>query len=178
MSTPSAAESPPRPTLAFGLLILLGVLVAIAGYIAIGQALGLAPLYAGFLLLWYWSTFDKLDFRAAPATIAGALAGVGTAWLLQAVTESASMTGIIAVLLLIVSVLFLHIMGWVTFLFNPAFFLFLTIATAPLLQGGEDFGHVAAAMLLGCAYFGALLFVGTRLFAGGSGKPDSATQRA
>jgi hypothetical protein len=152
-----------------GLILVAVVIVAIVGFVALGYALALSPLYAGFLLLWYWATVDKLDFKAAPATIAGTIGGAATAWALQLATQAESTTGIVVILALIVVALFMQVMNYLPFLFNSAFMLFLTVACAPLIQGGERFEQVAAVILLSAVYFGALIWVGTHFLSGAAG---------
>lgn len=71
-------------------------------------------------------------------------------------------TGALAVLGLIAVALLVHIMNWLPIAINAAYMLFLTVTTAPLLQGGEDFPSVVMAVLVGCAYFGALAFAAAR----------------
>lgn len=149
-----------------GLMLVVAVILAIAGFVALGHALALSPLYAGFLLLWYWATVDKLDFQAAPATIAGAIGGAATAWALQFATQTGSTAGIIMILAMIVVALFVQIMNYLPVLINSAYMLFLTVACAPLIQGGERFEQVAAVILLSAVYFGGLIWVGTRLLRG------------
>lgn len=164
--TAAPASEAPRPTLGMGLVIWLAIILVIAGFIAIGTVLKLAPLYAGFLFVWYWASFDKGALPALPTTLLGACGGVATAGLLQYGALNAAPAIGLAALLLILVALLCTIMGWLPFLFNTAFMLFLTATTAPLLQSGENFRDVVLAVLLGAAYFGGVAFIGTRLIAG------------
>lgn len=156
-------NSGPHLSLGSGVLLLIVALAAIAGFAALGSALGLAPLYAGFLLVWYWSTVDKLDFKRAPATVFGAIGGAATAWIYQLVTQTGSTVGLVAFLLLIVAAIFIQIMNYLPFLINASYMLFLTVGGAPLIQGGEKFEKFTLAILISAIYFGGLIFVGTRL---------------
>lgn len=153
----------PRLSLGVGLIVWLAVILVIAGFIAIGTVLKLAPLYAGFLFVWYWSSFEKGALPSIPTTVLGACGGVATAGLAQYAAVSGEPAIGLALLALILGALLCHIMGWLPFLFNTAFMLFLTVTTAPLLQAGENYRDVVLAVLLGAAYFGAIAFIGTRI---------------
>lgn len=157
------APNPPRPTLAVGLAIWFAAIVALAGFIAIGAALKLAPLYAGFLFAWYWLGLEQGQLKLAPATLIGAVAGVATSGLTQYATLYWGAAGGAAVLVLILVALLALIMGWLPLVINQPYFLFLTVTGAPLLQGGEDFRAVVAALALGAAYFCGLAFIATRI---------------
>ena len=49
----SQHEGAPQMTLGAGLAVWITAMVAIAGFAALGYFLKLAPLYAGFLFVWY-----------------------------------------------------------------------------------------------------------------------------
>lgn len=150
-------HTPPAPSVGTAAAVTIGLVIAIAGFIALGTALGLEPLYGGFTLLWYHATVDKLDMRIAPPAVTGALAGSGTAWALQAATVAGDTTMALVVLGVIVAALFVQVLQRLTLVINGSFMLFLTVGCAPLLQKGEDFREVIAAILLGGAYFGTIL---------------------
>lgn len=170
-------ESAPQPTLGMGLAVWIGTIVAVAGFVAIGFFLHLVPLYAGFLLVWYWAVVEKGALRSMPATFVGAICGIATAGLLQYATVHWGPAGAVPVLLLIAAALLVQIMNWLPIAINPPYMLFLTVATAPLLQGKEDFGAVALTLLVGCVYFCGLAYVIGRI-AGGGGAPAVATPRS
>ena len=60
--------------------VTLGVVLLIVGFIVLGAMFGLVPLYAGFLLLWYFGNIDLLEEGALPALAVGAVAGTLIAW--------------------------------------------------------------------------------------------------
>lgn len=82
IETPAAEAAPALPV-GMAALVTLGLIVVIAGFVAIGIAAGIAPLYAGFLILWYFGSVDNLETKSLPALFVGALAGLGTSWLIQ-----------------------------------------------------------------------------------------------
>lgn len=161
----SQQEEAPGLTLGMGLILWVAAILAITGFIVIGSLLKLAPLYAGFLFVWYWTAVDKASFTLAPATVVGGLCGVATSGLLQYAGLHWGAPGALAVVGLIAVALLVQIMNWLPIAINSAYMLFLTVTAAPLLQGGEDFRSVVLALLVGCAYFCALTFAGMRLAA-------------
>lgn len=142
-----------------GLAIWIGLLIAVAGFIALAGVLAIVPLYGGFTMLWYWATVDKLDFRMAPASIIGAIAGTGSAWALQQAGALHSDLGTGVLVAGILLAVLLQILQRATLVINSSFMLFLTICGAPALQLGEDFRQVIASILLGAVYFGVIVWL-------------------
>ena len=161
-----------RPRIVTSVLLLIGVVIAIAGFVAVGYTLAITPLYAGFLLLWFWATVGQASFPALPSIISGAVAGTATAWLLQYCVQAYGAAGLYAVLVLIIVAIFVQIMNWAPLVINAPYMLFLTVTAAPLLQGGEDFRMVIAAILASAAYFAGIVFVGQRAVAAYSRRAD------
>lgn len=146
--------------------VTLGIIVLLAGYIALGTALGLVPLYAGFLLIWYFGAIDLLEPGALPALVIGALCGTGTAFLLQQGLAMYGPTGTLPVLALIVFALFCQLVGWLPLAINRAYMLYLTVMAAPLVQEHERFAPVFLAIVVATVYFGGIVLIGRRLAAG------------
>jgi len=158
------AQSADRPRLGVGLALLVGVVLAVAGFVLLGYLLALTPLYAGFLFLWYWASVAKVDFKALPGILIGALAGTATAWLLQYCDRIYGLTGLYLMLTLITLAVLVQIMNWAPIAINTPYMLFLTVTAAPLLQGGEDFRAVLAVILVGAIYFALFVYLGRRIF--------------
>jgi hypothetical protein len=166
MSTPDATSATqPAMPLGTAAAVTIGIIVIIAGYIALGTALGLVPLYAGFLLLWYFGAIDLLEPGALPALAIGALCGTGTAFLLQQGLALYGPAGTLPVLALIVLALFCQLVGWLPIAINRAYMLYLTIMAAPLIQTHESFVPVFAAIVLATVYFGGLVLIVRRVTA-------------
>lgn len=163
MEQGDTAPAAPQLPLGMGLALWFGIVLVIAGFVAIGTLLGIVPLYAGFLFVWYWATVDKMDAKVLPATVIGACAGAATAGLAPYAAANWGAAGGLAVLALILVALLVHIMNWLPTVFNPAFMLFLTVASAPLIAAGENFQQMLLAIVVGAAYFGAVVLGGTRL---------------
>ena len=160
-----AAAASPMP-LSHAVIVTIGVVVAIAGFVALGAWLHVGPLYAGFLLLWVWSALHELSFKALPAALLGALTGAGLSYLLQTGTAAASPALIVLALGLMVAALFMVVAGRAQLVCNQSTMLFVTVLNAPLLQSGEDFRGVTVAIALAAVWFGGIVWAVGRLVPG------------
>ncbi len=152
----------PAPAMGGGMAAIVtgGVVLLIAGFIVLGLLLGLTPLYAGFLLLWYWGSVDMVERKALAPLLIGACGGTATAWLLQYGAVHGGLAGVAPVLGLIVAAIYFQLRGWLPLLINRPYMLYLTVMAAPLLQAGESFAHVMAAIALATLYFGGIVTLG------------------
>ncbi len=173
MSSESTQAAPP-PSAGIAAAITLAVVILIAGFIALGTALHLQPLYAGFTLLWFWSTVDMSDLKKLPAAVIGALAGTGTSYIVQIGASTGNTGLVVAALLIIVLALFLLIAQRMPLIFNPSYMLFVTVMNAPLIQAGENFLNVFASIALSALYFGGIFLIGTRVMAGRAARAANA----
>lgn len=161
----SADEGAPTMSAGTALVVTGAVVLLIAGFIALGLLFGLTPLYAGFLLLWYWSSVDEIAAKALAPLMIGAIGGTALAWLLQYAAVRAGLAGALPVLGLIVLAIYAQLRGWLPLLINRAFMLYLTVMAAPLLQAGESFGSVMIAIVAATAYFGGIIVAGQAIIA-------------
>lgn len=145
-------------------LMLLGVIIGsivvfeFLGYKVLG--LGAEVFFASFLLLWYWATVEKAEFSGLPASLIGALVGVGLAWQSGWFVGHYGMpNGLIMGLVPIVIALFLVIMNWVPLAFNGAAMLFLTVLGAPALAKNTDFIVLSKAVVLGAVFFAGVVWL-------------------
>jgi hypothetical protein len=106
------------------------------------------------LLLWHWANLEALQIKRLPATIAGALFGIGLAWQVVYLTQQMGPTGTIIGLLIMVAAIYVQIINLVPFLCNAATMLFLTVAAAPLVQLKVNFVELALATTVGGLFFG------------------------
>lgn len=160
-------NAPAAPAMSVGkaALITVAVVLVVAGFLVIGGVLGLVPLYAGFLLLWYFASIDLAEMGALPALAIGAAAGALTAWLLQAGVATWGATGALPALGVIIAAIFCQVMGWLPMVINRAYMLYVTVLAAPLLQAGERFDRVLIVIAAATLYFGGIVYIGKRLFA-------------
>ncbi|WP_408589029.1 hypothetical protein [Novosphingobium sp.] len=159
------AALPSPPSAATALALTLGIVVLIGGFLAVGSALKLEPLYAAFLLLWFWTSVDGTRFNALPATVIGAFGGLANSYLLQSGTHGGNGALAVLALLLMVFALFMLIAQRLPILFNPSYMLFLTVLNAPLIQQGESFAKVMAATAFGIVWFGASAWLAQQVIA-------------
>lgn len=162
-NTPPPPGTPPVMPLGHALVVTLVALVLIVGFALIGLALNLVPVYAGFLLLWYWTSVGQSDLRALAPAVIGACAGIGMSYLLQAGTEAGSMPQIYGALALMIVALFLVIAGRLPLVCNGSTMLYITVFNGSVIQEHEDFRKVALATLLGLVWFGATIALLARL---------------
>lgn len=162
MSTPAGAAAPHRMPLGQAAIVTLGVIVVIAGFIALGAWLRVTPLYAGFLLLWAWSALHELSLKALPGALIGALVGASLSFMLQTGAMMHSPQLIVLALLLMIGAVFLVVAGRAALFCNQSTMLFITVLNAPVIQAGEDFRQVIVAIALGAVWFGAVAWVISR----------------
>jgi hypothetical protein len=173
MSTSTGAGAPPQLPLGQAAIVTLGVIVVIAGFVALGAWLHVTPLYAGFLLLWAWSALHELSMQALPGALIGALTGAGMSFLLQTGAATGNTALIIAALLLMVAALFLVVAGRAALACNQSTMLFITVLNAPVIQAGEDFRQVIVAIALGAVWFGIVAWVISRIVPAPAAAPAS-----
>lgn len=154
----SAAAAAPMAKGAAAIVLVVAVLL-LGGFVALGALLGLTSLYAGFLLLWYFSSIDVLEPGALPPLAIGALCGTATAWLMQIAVATWGATGAVPVLGLILAALYCQLVGWLPLAVNRAYMLYLTVMAAPLMQAREDFAATCLVIAVATAYFGGLAIV-------------------
>ena len=162
MSTPAGAAAPHRMPLGQAAIVTLGVIVVIAGFIALGAWLHVTPLYAGFLLLWAWSALHELSLKALPGALIGALVGASLSFMLQTGAMMHSPQLIVLALLLMIGAVFLVVAGRAALFCNQSTMLFITVLNAPVIQAGEYFRQVIVAIALGAVWFGAVAWVISR----------------
>ncbi|GAA4769880.1 hypothetical protein [Novosphingobium ginsenosidimutans] len=151
--TDSTATAAPGPLAGLGIVLI--VVVAVIAWAIIGTALfSDLTLFGGFLLLWHWANLEALEIKRLPATIAGALVGIGLAWQVVYLTGKMGSNGMILGLLIMVAAIYLQVIAVLPFLFNAAAMLFLTVAAAPLIQLKIDFAELALATVVGGLFFG------------------------
>lgn len=160
-SNVSAAEVPMTPLK--GLLVLLGVVVVVGGFIALNAAFGIHEYWAGFLFLLYWAGIEHMEFEKLPACIVGALLGLLMGWLLLMLPVWFGQTGGFIFLGLVLALVYCQVMGWVPVAVNLMTMLFLTVGTVPAVQAEVNFTHALIALLLAMAYFVGLVWIATLL---------------
>lgn len=155
----SAGETP-RLTRGKGLIILFFVVLGVTAYIALGSALGIEPLYAGFAFSLYFGGIKHSDPKEFAPALVGSLGGLATAALLHILPELYGSLGMAVALLVILAAIYALLMGWVPTLVNYGYMLMLTIATIPAVKEEAAFVEMGCSILLAAALMGALLLAG------------------
>lgn len=174
MSTTAGAAAPKQLPLGQAAIVTLGVILVVAGFVALGAWLHVTPLYAGFLLLWAWSALHELSLKALPGALIGALTGAGMSFLLQTGTATGSPALIALALALMIGAVFLVVAGRAALVCNQSTMLFITVFNAPVIQAGEDFRQVLLAVVLGALWFAAVVWLISKFVPAPSAEPEAA----
>lgn len=148
-----------------GLLVLLGIVVVVAGFIALNTALGIHEFWTGFLFLLYWAGIEHVAWDKLAACVVGAVVGLLMAWLLFALPGWLGETGGLVFLALILVAIYCQVMGWLPMAVNLTTMLFLTAGTIPAVQSEVNFSHAFISLGLALVYFISLVWIGRRLMA-------------
>ena len=146
-TTPPPGTPPVQP-------VMTALLITAIAVVLIGAVLHIVPVYAGFLLLWYWTSVTHADLRALAPAVVGGLTGAGLSYLLQTGAATANVTLIVGALALMVVALFLVIAGRLPLFCNASTMLYVTVFNADVIQRHEDFRQVIIATVLGMIWFG------------------------
>jgi hypothetical protein len=161
---PAVVQSAHKLTPLQGLGVLMGVIVAIAGYLAISIALKNQDSYGGFLFLLSWSALEQGKIDKLPHVTLGAILGLALGFLLHTlVTGSLGPSGALIFVAVMLPVVYCQIMGWLSIFINMTTMVFLTVTAIPYVQAHGDFHQLAEALAIGILYFGAILAVVARL---------------
>lgn len=159
-----APATPPAPTIAQALLVLLVVVIAIAGYLALSAALGIREAYIGFIFVFYWLSIEQGKVQRLPAIILGACFGLSAAWLLQFALHSAHIAVLMALFLAAVALsIVCLVLGRLPIVFNTPAMLVLTVFTIPHIQQAANFPWLFGALAFAVVYFGVVVGGLTRL---------------
>lgn len=150
-TTPEVAPAP-GPGVGFGILIVV-VVGLVLWTILMSQWVTPLSLFGGYLMLWYWANVEQLSVRRLPAALAGAMVGIGLAWVLVYGPTHFGTSGLVVGLLLLLFALYLDILKAVPLLVNASTMLYVTVAAAPLVQLKVDWIELILATLGGGLFF-------------------------
>ncbi len=153
----AAAEAalPPGPVAGIGITTIVVVLLVVWTLLAaVALHVPATELVGGYMLLWYWANNEQLQFKRLPATIIGALVGIGIAWFLVYATVKYGGTGTAVALALVILALYLDVIKAVPLAINASTFLFVTLAAAPLVQLHVDWVQLVNSTVFGGLFFG------------------------
>ncbi|MGB7655619.1 MAG: hypothetical protein WBL74_09060 [Novosphingobium sp.] len=175
MTEPAAAAAAEVPGKIAGLVITVIVLVILIGWIAVWQGAlhrSDTTLVGAFMLLWYWANNEALDIKRLPTAIAGALVGVGIAWVLAQGVSGPNSTMLLAGLGLLILALYLDVIKAFPFAINASTMLFVTLAAAPLVQLHVNWTELVLSIAIGGLFFGGVIEGLKRLTAKSAGAPQ------
>ena len=169
---PSPELAPPPPPPLAGVAVAAVIVLALAGWVALGsQFMSESSLFGGFLVLWYWAKVEKLSMQRLPATVLGGLVGILVAWAMFYGASNYNGTGLALGLLLLIFAIYLDVIQVLPLLFNASTMLFSIIAAAPLVQLKVDWMELCLAVAVGGIYFGA--FVAAVMWLAGKARQKS-----
>ena len=151
-NTPAAKPSPQK-----ALLMLVGVIFLIGGYITLVGLLGNVEFYAGFIFLLCWMVLEQGKLERFPHAVIGGAFGVALGYLLQQLVGGWGATGGYIFGALVLPILFCQFMGWLSLIINMTAMTFLAVVTIPHIQIHGNFGDTAIALLVSVIYFGLII---------------------
>lgn len=155
-----AAPTLARPSPLQAIFVIAVLVPIIAGYIIIGPKIGVEALYMGFLFSTYWGAIRMLAIPDFLPSVFGALAGIGNAYLFHALPGALGASGAFLALGATLLAMYFMIRQHAPMFLNPAFIVFLTVATIPVLgTKSEDYLNMAIGVVFATAYAGAIVFV-------------------
>ncbi len=179
MQHQSRSASAVRPTPGQAIFVIAVLIPIVAGYIGLGSAIGIQALFMGFLFATYWGTIRMLALPDYLPTVLGSLTGILIAYLLHALPIALGTPGVILALVATVAPLYCLIRQQAQLFLNPAFIVFLTVATIPALgKQDQDFLAMAIGTVFGAVYMRAIVFALAKISAMRKPKPAPAVPAA
>jgi hypothetical protein len=169
----ATSEPPLPPAPLAGLVVAAALVTAIIGWFALAGAFLSEPtLFGGLMLLWYWAKVEHLSMQRLPASIIGALVGIGVAWAMFYGASNYGPTGFACGLALLIIAIYLDIIQVVPLFVNASTMLFSIVAAAPLVQLKVNWIEFSLATAGGGVFFGAFVAAVTSLAGKLSRKPS------
>jgi hypothetical protein len=164
MTEAATPQAPPPPLAGLG----------VAGVIAVGiffwagicsVLLSHTSMFAGFMVLWYWAKVEHLAMARLPATVLGALVGIGLSWVMLLCAQAYGAPGFAIGLALLFLAIYLDVIQVMPLLFNASTMLFSIVSAAPLIQLKINWVEFCLAAAGGGVFFGG--FVAGLMWVGG-----------
>jgi hypothetical protein len=152
-----------RPTPLQAVFVIAVLIPIVVGYALLGSAIGVQALFMGFLFSTYWGAVKMLDLTEYWPTAFGGLIGIGIAYLLYVLPTMIGTPGLLLAIAATIVPLYCMIRQQAALFLNPAFIVFLTVATIPALAAQHDYRGMVIGLLFGAAYARAVVFVIARL---------------
>ncbi len=167
----ASPEIPPPPLAGIGVAAV--VVTAIIGWIVLGgHFLSETALFGGLMMLWYWAKVEHLSMKRLPASIIGALVGIGVAWVIFYGATQYGSTGLLIGLAVLIIAIYLDVVQIFPQVVNAATMLYSIVAAAPLVQFKIDWIQLCFATAGGGLFFG--LYVAAVMWLAGKRAPGRA----
>jgi hypothetical protein len=154
----SEQAKPLSPAMGFG--VLLGVMVVIAGFVALTAALGVRDSWAGFLFLLCWSMIEKGSIENFRKVLVGAVLGTAVGAMPTLLGPGLGMVGLLVGALGLTYAIIMH---WLPSAVNTTTMVFLSVGTIPYVSANFDPLGVYSAIGMGALCFGGLGLIGGQL---------------
>src|SRR3546814_1385225 len=149
---PMNATSPAvRPTVGAALLMTLGVIPLIGGYVLLCGAIGNIEFFTGFLFLLAWTGFEHGKLAKLPHAALGSALGLALGFVLKLMMGSSlGESGGYVFGALALTVVFCHILGWLSLIVNFSCMTFLATIT---IRSEEHTSELQSLMRISYAVF-------------------------
>jgi hypothetical protein len=155
-TTLAQPDLPPPPTPLAGLGVTAVVISAIFAWVALGSTFLSEPsLFGGFMMLWYWGKVEHLSMSRLPATVLGALVGIGIAWVMFYCASNYGPAGFAFGLFVLIVAIYLDVIQVFPMFVNASTMLLSIVAAAPLVQLKVNWIELCLATSGGGIFFGA-----------------------
>lgn len=157
MSNQPVATSVSSMTPVQGLAMLGAVVVALAIFITALTFLGLHDLWAAFLFLIGWASFEHMAPEKFLSNAAGSAFGLLLAWSMKLFPLWFGEVGLMVFMSVLLIVVYMQIMQWGKTLVNATAMLYLTVGVIPIVNAEMQFPSAFLVLALSIAYFGGLI---------------------
>lgn len=155
-SEPKGPPPPPPPLAGLGVAgVVFAGIILWAGIC--GALLSEVSMFAGFIVLWHWAKVEHLAIGRLPATVLGALVGIGLSWVMLLCAQAYGPPGFAFGLLLLFIAIYLDLIAVMPLFFNASTMLFSLITAAPLIQLKVNWIELCLATAGGGVFFGAFV---------------------
>ena len=140
-----------------GLAMLGAVVVVLAIFITALIFLGLHDMWAAFLFLIGWASFEHMAPERFLSSAAGSAFGMLLAWSMKLFPLWFGEAGLMVFMSVLLIVVYMQIMQWGKTLVNATAMLYLTVGVIPIVNAEMQFPSAFLVLALSIAYFGGLI---------------------
>ncbi|MDT0576688.1 hypothetical protein RM533_10915 [Croceicoccus sp. F390] len=149
----------PAPSPVVALIVLVAVVIAVAGFLALAHLLAIEAVYAGFLFILYWTGIRHSAWEEFIPSLLGAFGGLALAAALHLMPIHYGTAGLVVSLALVLLAIYLLIRQQLPRFVNMSFMLLLTVTTVPVITADAPYVDMALAIAVGAAYVAGLMWL-------------------